>query len=212
MSVSVEALVRRFEEIDIPLRVVDGPWFRVDIDREGKRERIRFSPGEGDVQFHVMDADRSHRQLLLYSREKLRDGRVQKRRILCGRDERQLFAVTVGNPPGMVVNSVGAAHQALKPIEVRQASGKVLRQGDWFFVPWSDTIWNGWDVRRRGRLGWGNPHLVDYLISTRSRWIDADFRLARGFVRHREHKPLNLRIWHRVYPNTSGAAPGNYVD
>jgi len=207
-------LARRFEEIGVPFRARDHHWFRVDVGREGKREHIRFSPGDADC--HVMDADVEKKQLLLFAKERAWDGRVIKRRILCGQDERSLFAVTVANPQGMVVNTVRAAHEALKPIEVRKADGKVLRQGDWFFVPWCETIWNGWHVRR-GRLGWGNPHLVDQMVGHPGRfhsiWGPTPGPvLARGFVRHREHKPLTLRIWHRVYPNTGGTAPGNYVD
>jgi hypothetical protein len=188
----------------------------VDVEREAGRERIRFCPG--DAEYHVMDADRPKKQLLLYAKERLSDNRINRHRILCGRDERSLFAVQVHNPRGMVVNTVRAAHEALKPSEVQLAGGRVLRQGDWFFVPWCDTIWEGWHVRR-GRLGWGNPHVVDQLVGHPGRvsnpvhWrIASDIVLARGFVRHREHKPLHLRIWHRVYSNIAARAPGNYFD
>ncbi len=188
----------------------------MDVGRDGKREHIRFSPG--DAEFHVMDADPGRKQLLLYAKELLADGRVLKHRILCGQDERSLFAVTVGSPLRMVVNTVQAAHEALKPSEVRSAKGKVLRQGDWFFIPWCETIWNGFHARR-GRLGWANPHTVDELVGTpgqvsRSTIWGTSLRrvLARGFVRHREHKTLHLRIWHEVVHNTAGMAPGNYTD
>ena len=189
----------------------------MDVDREGEREHIRFSPA--DAEYYVMDTDREKRQLLLFAKENLSDGRAISHRILCGRDERSLFAVQVNSPIGMVVNTVRAAHEALKPREIRNAGRKVLRQGDWFFVPWSDTIWKGFHARR-GRLGWGNPHIVDQLVGNPNQ-LSREFLwrppesgpvLARGFVRHREHKPLHLRIWHRVYPNTANPAPGNYVD
>ena len=35
---------------------------------------------------------------------------------------------------------------------------------------------------------------------------------ARGFVRHPEHKPLNLRCWHRIFINTAGVVAGGSVD
>src|SRR3989304_2027855 len=39
-----------------------------------------------------------------------------------------------------------------------------LRQGDWFFVPcpWVRRDLTG--IRKRVRLGFGNPHVVDYLV------------------------------------------------
>lgn len=205
------ALARRFDDIGIPFRAYSHRWFRVDVAREGTRQYIKFSAGDAD--YHVMDADRENRQLLLYAKEPGFDGRIARHRILCGRDESSLFAVQVPNPRRSVVNTVRAAHEALKPREVRMAEGRVQRQGDWFFVPWRETIWKGFDVRR-GRLGGGNPHMVDQLVRSGSLiWgSNPELVLARGFVRHREHKPLNLRIWHRVYPNTAAMAPGNYFD
>jgi hypothetical protein len=35
---------------------------------------------------------------------------------------------------------------------------------------------------------------------------------ARGFVRHPEHKPIHLRSWHLVLPNSASKAMGWTVD
>ena len=232
---SWEAVERRFREAGVPLRLVELPWFRVDVERNRGGERILLCPARASVQ--VMDADAGQEQLLLLVKDRDGYGRPTKQKILCGRDERSLFAVTVPNRFGVAVNTVAAAHEALKPAELRadesEAGGRrgrgvarrrkgraALRQGDWFFVPcpWVRRDLTG--IRKRVRLGFGNPHVVDYLVgderqfSTGFGWgrFGTSGVLARGFVRHREHRPLNLRCWHRVLPNAAIRAPGGYAD
>ncbi|MGQ0703590.1 MAG: hypothetical protein ACT4PM_10705 [Gemmatimonadales bacterium] len=222
---SWEAVERRFRETGVPLRLVEGPWFRIEVGRglareRARAERIELAPGDAEVQ--VLDTDRERQQVLLLVTDTDGWRKPLKRKILCGRDERFLFVVTVPNPFGMAVNSVAAAHEALKPAEIREAGerGRWLRQGEWFFVPYPWIPLDSTGARKRVRLGLPNPHVVQYLWGNPSdlgggfgswrREIRPVF--ARGFVRHRDHKPLHLRVWHRVYRNSAGQAPGTFYD
>jgi len=215
---SWDPLARRFREIGVPVRFADRGWFSVDVDRSGRRERIRLSPG--DAQLHVMDSDRDRRQLLLQARRgpDWAGRRQAPLKLLVGQDERQLFSVTVPSWR-RVVNTVAAAHEALKPDAVRAAGRKAVRQGEWFFVPFP-WIGERYGIRRRVRLGWRNPHVIDQVLGNpsdlfggrpRNSWSSGAV-YARGFVRHREHRPLHLRCWHRIYLNTAGVVSGGSVD
>ncbi len=218
---SWEVIERRFREAGVPVRRREAFWFRADVDREGPREWIRLALADAEVQ--VIDTDPGHRQVLLLVHEPNRAPRMRAQKILCGRDEQHLFVVGVPNPAGVAVNSVAAAHRALKPPELQEAerrNRKVVRQGEWFFEPWPQVTWELSAVRRRVRLGGRNPHIVDHLSGDTRQffvgawWGDRNFApvLARGFVRHRDHRPLNLRCWHRVLRNTGIPLSGDYQD
>lgn len=126
------------------------------------------------------------------------------RRYLCGMDERHLFIAEV--PGGTTVRD---AHRALKPAEVREVErsspGRVLRQGEWFFVPLSETEarrlaasvrGSPWMVRRDESLGGnGRSHLADEVVH------HALGVFARGRVRHPDHAPIILDDWRRVHRN-----------
>src|SRR5262249_4394851 len=53
-----------------------------------------------------------------------------KRHLLAGRDERQLFMCRLPE----AVTSVAEAHRVLRPREVEASQESVLRQGEWFFL------------------------------------------------------------------------------
>jgi len=223
-----DLLERKFREVGVPLRLDnDRSWFGINVGRHRDREWIALSPGDSSVE--VMDSDGDHRQLLLLVRETDGWGRPSKSKILCGRDESSLFSVRVTG--SRVINTVAAAHEALKPVELRSAPGarrgpryrnpRVIRQGDWFFVPRPDLGRQEWPgSQRNARLSTGgNPHIVDYLHGeTRnlfrppSFFWDRGFVFARGFVRHKDHRTISLPYWHRVLPNSAGVAPGGYLD
>ena len=238
---SNEAIERRFREAEVPLLLESSrSWFSVRVDRSGARERILLAPGDSEVT--VLDADRDLRQLLILVRDQDSYGRTSKAKYLCGQDERSLFAVSVGtrdNPLNSVREAHEALKPwDLRQQEPRRTRGvrrgqrrrpprylapRVIRQGDWFFEPrpWMER--NGWyDVRRNFRLGnaGGNPHVVEYLLGNpneifrTSRWSlwQSGLVFARGFVRHREHKPIHLRCWHRVLPNSASQAVGWAID
>lgn len=233
LVVSPEVLERRFREIGVRFELSDRrPWFGIAVGRDRGGERIVLTPGESSVQ--VIDADREQEQLLLLVKDRDGYGRRTTQQILCGRDERSLFAVRVPARFGAPVNKVAAAHQALKPAEIRAAEAgegrrrgprrrrrgpAFVRQGDWFFVPLPHLPPDLIGMRKRVRLGrgGGNAHVVDYLCGDEHQFNQfAGFFpravVARGFVRHREHRPIHLRCWHRVLPNAANSAPGGYND
>jgi hypothetical protein len=126
------------------------------------------------------------------------------RRYLCGMDESHLFIAQV--PGGTTVRD---AHRELKPAAVRDAErsrpGRILRQGEWFFVPPPEGEREvlalhlremPYALRRRESLGGnGRPHVADEVVRI------ADRVYARGSIRHPDHKTLLLDGWRRVHRN-----------
>ena len=127
-----------------------------------------------------------------------------RRRYLCGMDESHLFIAEV--PGGTTVRD---AHRELKPAEVRDfersSPGRILRQGEWFFVtpsPVEARLLSAalretpWILRRRESLGGnGRPHVADEVVDLEGRVY------ARGRVRHPDHATLRLAAWRRVHRN-----------
>ena len=227
---TTELLERKFRDVGVPLQLLDHSWFGINVRRGAAGERIALSTGDSSVE--VMDADRDHAQLLLLIKTDWGSGRTRKSKILCGRDERSLFAVGVRSTIGVPVNSVATAHEALKPPELREPEGgrrrrghrrqrppDFVRQGDWFFVPHPSIPLQTSGIRKRQRLAQvgGNAHLVEYLLGDPRTLISPwpgvaphGVVYARGFVRHPEHRTIRLRGWHRVLPNLeTHSASGN---
>ena len=139
-----------------------------------------------------------------------------ERRFLVGFDQRHLFAVQV--PSG---DTVAEAHEALKPAEVRAAEeywpGRLIRQGEWFFVP--VTAKEEARVRDpftpRARLGWrralpgrGEPHWTEEQIGLEGEPDSETGRplmrlYVRGTVHHRDHRTICFDRWRRVYLNAA---------
>ncbi len=226
---STELLEEKFRDIGVPLRIGRvRPWFGVNIGRSCGREWIELSPGDSAVE--VMDADPRHRQLLLLVKDTDGWGRRTKEKILCGQDERSLFSVRIVGRGA--INTVASAHEALKPAELRLRPGegrppryrhpRFIRQGEWFFVPRPDLGVEPWPgTTKNGRLSnGGKPHVVDYLhgnvrdlFSAPPIWSwQVRNVFARGFVRHADHRTINLPCWHRVLVNTAVPAAGGFLD
>lgn len=228
---SREQIEREFRVIGVRLHL-EGEWshFAIGVSRDRPGERITLSPGKASVQ--VIDVDRGHAQLLLLVRTADPGRRWATQKILCGRDERSLFAVRVPVRFGATVNSVTAAHEALKPEELRAAGPRTgrrsgrrgpafVRQGDWFFVSRPHLPHDLLGARKRVRLnrGSGNSHVVDLLCGDERQfysWFGRGVRpgpvFARGFVRHHEHRPIRLRCWHQVFPNAALGQSGGFDD
>ena len=225
---NLDILKRKFREVGVPLELrPERDWFGINVGRDRGREWINLAIGDSSVE--VMNADADHRQLLLLVKAQNAWGGESKRKILCGRDEISLFSVQVTGPGP--INTVAAAHEALKPVELRAPPGKrrgpryrdpqVIRQGDWFFLPRPDLGCEAWPgTRKNARLSnGGNPHIVEYLhgpidevFIRPSLFTERGHAFARGFVRHQDHRPIRLPCWHRVLPNAAMPAPGGYVD
>jgi hypothetical protein len=114
------------------------------------------------------------------------------RHLLVGCDERQLFMCELPKP----CTSIKQAHEALRPKSLPKDE-KVIRQGEWFFVPAGDLTPGV--IHRNAAINRfipraGKPHVVDEIGI-------ADGIYARGAVRHPDHKTIKLRGWHRVVKN-----------
>jgi hypothetical protein len=140
---------------------------------------------------------------------------ARKRHFLCGRDERQLFICQLPR----AVTTVRDAHEALRAPVVTQPKGKVLRQGEWFFLEPSAselavlatalrelrTI-----VRTRVSLGGGHPHVADeyVVVPAKPGGKEPAGRtvLVRGRVRHVDHDTVYLPSWAKVVRNAEPVA------
>lgn len=167
----------------------------------------------------LLGRDRTHYTVQFFTPD-------EERLYLCGRDEQRLFVAQVPVSPDLAVDSVSAAHLALKPRIVRVAEqtfpGDVVRQGEWFFIRPSPA-----DARKLaealardphamqaqrsvGAGGEARPHVADEVVVLRRarrrggrRAVPATVTFARGEVRHVDHFPLHLPDFRRVVRNTA---------
>lgn len=143
---------------DVSVNVLEG--------KDGATFTVR-APESWDLQ--VLNVDPSDRHLVLLAK----DG-PDKRRFLCGHDERHYFVAAI--PESTPVTTVRDAKQALMPDSVRgrrlkrkergrRKTSEFVRQGEWFFVPVPDfdpgdaPIYRDEPIARTG----GKPHLVQEL-------------------------------------------------
>lgn len=151
---------------------------RIDVrtDKEGEFFEVLERPGKV-VDLFPLEVDPRDRHLLLFARVLDEKEQAQKRRFLCGHDERHWFVAAV---PGNA-SSVRAAKQALKPDLVRAREARVglstraknrrkndayLRQGEWFFTPEPKVRFQEkWIFRNEPlRRGGGKPHRCEFLV------------------------------------------------
>ncbi|HEV2863672.1 MAG TPA: hypothetical protein VGX48_21890 [Pyrinomonadaceae bacterium] len=142
-------LERNFARMGARLKVTEagGPWFRrrpagIDIGADGGGEFFEIRVGAERVEYEVVDVRPDLKHLLLLGR-----AGEEKRKFLCGHDERHWFVCAV---PGKSVSGVLTAFRALQPPLVRYSAyvnlkrsknlfrrrnEAYVRQGEWFFVP-----------------------------------------------------------------------------
>jgi hypothetical protein len=150
--------------------------FDVQEDRDGEFFEVARSPA-GDPEVAVLDVQPADRHLLLLVREG-----GDKRKFLCGHDERHWFVAAI--PESAPVGTVRQAKEALKPADVlaaqvkeglraearnRRKNAAYRRQGEWFFLPVKDMHVNEQLVLRNEPLSRGNgskPHWVDFCYRT----------------------------------------------
>jgi len=149
-------------------------------------------------------------------------------RLLCGHDEREYFIANL--PSDARVTTVEQAIDSLKRdpvIEAERRGEKVLRQGEWYFIPQPDFEEEGNHIHTneplvrmvRGRMA-GRPHIASEVIRTGSRTTlvgtgrydkegneimremsRVESVYARGTISHPDHKTLKLQGWHLVVMN-----------
>lgn len=145
-------------------------------DRDGEYFEVARRP-EIDPEVSVLDVQPADRHLLLLVREK-----GEKRKFLCGHDERHWFVAAI--PESAPVGTVRQAKEALKPDEVRDAQGReglrsaarnrrknaaYRRQGEWFFLPSPTLVVDESLVLRHEPLRRGNggkPHWAEFCYRT----------------------------------------------
>lgn len=237
-------LQRHFADCELPLRLVEtdprphsrrqegttftraDDFFFVDIITQQRRQQFFRLFTDDRAAVHVMDKKPTARHLLLQVRcWPVNAAKEESRHLLLGHDERQLFIVRSSG-----VSSVQDALAALKPAEVATAERrglKVIRQGDWFFIPvYNFKVTPNMIVHRSERIGgpnahrWGiqvgHPHVAEEQalmfglgrVWVYGRWEEAGQQLnavyVRGKVRHEEHATVELRAWHRAIQNVGG--------
>ena len=211
-------------------------------------------PGADDNRVQVLDADKDLRQIVLMVQEKGGaftvkefDWKVRKqvertvkvspmtRKFLIGFDERDAFMAQL--PPSTPITTVRQAHQALRnPSLPNPRQKKVIRQGEWFFVPADPEELKTIDsykmvIKKKTRIGEdrrGKPHTADEYLALGSsvrRFVDKttgrireertgpSTMFARGAVRHADHAVIHLGKWHKVLRNTEDrSANSRWID
>jgi hypothetical protein len=127
-------------------------------DKNGEHFLLNFP---ADLPVEVVDSEPNLRHLLLLVREG-----EEKQKYLLGHDERHWFVAAV---PGKGVRSVATAITALRPAEAQSGTGRVRRQGEWFFVPRPDLDPDLNLVHRNEPISRGRgskPHLCEELFRT----------------------------------------------
>jgi hypothetical protein len=243
---SIETLRRHFDDCKLPVEFIDNNprdgvrsfwqparperptadnFCFIDVVKRDRNEYFRLYV-HPQAELYLRDKRPSTRHLLLQLRcFPQREGVADVRNFVLGHDERQLFVVQTVSAESLV-----KALESLKPPEVvgaEQRGLKVIRQGDWFFVPTPEfvaeeekivkaesiggTVWRNWSSAT------GHPHVVDEQIhvvipSETRAWqmrrppqVDV---FVRGKVRHAEHATVTLRGWHQAFRNRPrNAAP-----
>jgi hypothetical protein len=180
-------LLVKFTRIGARLKVADRPSNRTRVasgaitldvreDREGEFFEVIKSPA-ADPEVAVLDVQPADRHLLLLVREG-----TDKRKFLCGHDERHWFVAAI--PESAPVGTVRQAKEALKPPDVvvaqeraglraearnRRKNAAYRRQGEWFFLPVKDMHVSEQLVLRNEPLSRGNgskPHWVEFCYRT----------------------------------------------
>lgn len=185
----------------------EGPFRRgvnVDVRARGRSEEFVLLPA-ADARPAVLDRSVRIRHLLLSVRRDREDFRL-----LFGHDERHLFVANL--PRTARVTRLRDAFETLRPDEVARAfaaGARVVRQGEWFFVPAPGFVPPaGHSIERNRWLGTKpRPHVVEE--SAWERTEDGRFlHHVRGRVRHPEHATVTLRGWHRVFRNRESGDAG----
>jgi len=210
--------------------------------------------GSENNSVRVLDADKDLRQIVLMVQEqggtfkrKEYDSTQKKmverevkvspalRKFLIGFDERDAFMAQL--PSSTPVTTVRQAHEALRnPALPSPRKTKVIRQGEWFFVPATkeeqeliekDKLF----IKKKCRIGEdrrGKPHTADEYLAKgqqirrvlekvswsprpriREERVGPSMMFARGAVRHADHAVIHLGGWHRVLRNAEDRGPSS---
>lgn len=201
--IGADVISRFFRDIGARARVAvverpdrSGRGVIVDVkkDRKGEYFDIRI---RSEVELLVLDEQPADRHLLLMAR----DPENPKAKFLCGHDERHWFTAAI--PETSRVGTVTGAKQALKPKELVQleatrgvrtkdlhkrdrrlrGGGKIIRQGEFMFVPAPDFRPSVDAVLRNEVLARrGNPHRAQYLYREGGTAVHVSGRYPQGLT------------------------------
>ncbi|HLM56208.1 MAG TPA: hypothetical protein VK422_08790 [Pyrinomonadaceae bacterium] len=172
----------------------------IDIRSDGGGEFFEIRLGAAErVEYEVVDLRPDLKHLLLLGR-----AGEEKRKFLCGHDERHWFVCAV---PGKSVSGVLTAFRALQPALVRHSAHVNLkrrknlfrrrneayvRQGEWFFVPAPELKVDESRVLRNEPLtrgGGSKAHVCQYAYRTGGRFVMVCEQYPRG-VGEQEYRHL----------------------
>jgi hypothetical protein len=208
-------------------------------------QRFRIFPGASDNRIEVLGPDNARRQLVLFVDEPRRSFEVwvpknrvlapgtrvtrenatsraieqftpgRKRHFLCGMDEQHLFIAEL--PCG--ASSPHAAREALRAPEVPSSlllrGEKIVRQGEWFFLPVLPRekalveqlvarrlVQRNVGIAQAARIARaGRPHVADEVLVSPSSSAQRPDIFVRGDVRHPDHQTVHFREFKRTVPN-----------
>lgn len=153
----------------------------IDVVSEEKAEHFDIQLDDR-VRLEALDVRPRERHLVLSA-----SNATGEDRFLCGHDEFHWFAAALPHVPNL--DTVAAAGESLKPDlvikrERRKRRGKhsrksdvVMRQGEWFFIPWAHARINRAEVECNGRLIRGpgsKPHQCEFLYEAGEREYECD--------------------------------------
>lgn len=198
----VDILQRHFARMGARAVVLRGRStgdLALDVRRDDRGEYFEIRAGEA-IDLAVTDLRPGERHALVLARNGLTG---EKDKFLCGHDERAWFVAAVPGDRG--VASVPAAIEALKPREVREAQDRLgvarkqrarrrnaayLRQGEWFFIPAPDRIFEPALINRREILSRGTgskPHIADEAVRTAGEVVYVSHLAPMGLT-HNQYK------------------------
>jgi hypothetical protein len=174
-----ESIRKQFSKMGADILINKSDAFNVDV--SGRGFSMEFNE---DHEVIIVDINKKDRHLLLVVKELDEKNKhyTNKKKYLCGHDERDWFVAAVPSSIPNITN-VSKAKEALKPNEIReiQDNKKVkrkkrnkrkndgfIRQGEWFFISQPNLeVDEKLIIRdepiRRGR---GKPHMVEYVYRT----------------------------------------------
>lgn len=222
-----------FQECSLPYKTlkrnprwgIDDRGFYATVTGVGnKSERFDVFAGK-DTSISVLDWKPDIRHILLMVKTD-----TNKAKYLFGHDERHLFIAPLDTDAK--ASNVQEAFDDLRPVAVKKAvreCKKVVRQGEWFFVPVDKLPLGGEDgnvdmyILKKESIDpdnhRGNPHIAEELIRVPtshkivkrpiSLWSDREIDevitvydvFVRGVVRHGQHSTVKFRDWHQVFGN-----------
>jgi hypothetical protein len=201
----------------VPVRLNSGQDFTLDIAEHKGREVFTLSlqPDILDtLDMLAVDVRPKERHLLLLAKPLGDSG--EKRKFLCGHDERHWFVAAVPNAEH--VAQIKDAMEALKPFPARHSQRRnrvkakdwnarhnagFVRQGEWFFLPQpnfappnANLILEDEPIRRAG----GKPHMVEHLYRHGGTRVYVNGNYPGGLTESQYEAVLDRRPETRAWP------------